>query len=979
MTNLKCPSQDTLTQDKIRDFTIVRVTPIPELHSTAYEFKHNLTSARVLHLYNDDPNNLFSIAFRTPVKDSTGVPHILEHSVLCGSKKFPIKDPFQELLKGSLQTFLNALTYPDKTVYPVSSQVEKDFYNLVDIYCDAVFNPLLSENTFYQEGWHFDVEDMTKPFSIKGIVYNEMKGVFSDFSSHVDRRAISTLFPDTTYFFESGGDPEHITDLTYEQFKNFHKTLYHPSNSYIFLYGNLASDKTLSFLHENYLKNFSAIKIDSSIKMQQLWKETRSIVIDAPAPQEDDGTSTVALLWLYGNSSDPVSVLSGRILSYYLLGTESSPLKRALIDSGLGEDLDDISGFETDLVQTIFAAGLRKADPNNADKIQACIIDTLKKIICEGIDEELLEGSVRQIEFNLREIAGGHVPYNLRLAERAYRSWIYDGDPLAHLAFDKPLSIVKDHFSKGSEYFISLIKANLLDNNHRLLAVIRASSKMGKELEQQTERQVQRLTNSFSDDHKKKFHELTNILIKEQKTPPSQEGLAKLPKLYKTDLPRKGQEVPTNLGKIGTVPLYAHPIFTSGIAYLDMGFDARGVPEELISYLPLYSELITRCGTKKYSYEKMSKRIALSTGGIEANASCKMKLQNNDLFFNVFFFGKCLENRFGEMLGIFQELFLEGKLSNKKQMKDLLLEERNSLNAMIIHNGHQFAMTESSSRLTLSRYIDELLGGITQLRFLDSLIRKNNLDEIINALETIHSIIVNKNAAVLSLTASNPDQFTNELSRFMDVIPAKEFKVQSYTHQQQNLANKGIEISSAVNFVAESRYIDRAQAADAGILFLMTRLLSTGYLWDKVRVEGGAYGGMASMSITHPVFSCASYRDPNLFQTLKHFELGLKEIAQGISTDKVDQSIIGTIGRIDSPRTPHGQGLGETVDLLIGNTPEYRQNLRDAVLSATPESLKKASEKILNSPKRAVTILGNSASFDKAEKEGLSIVRESLL
>ena len=975
------PQQNISAPALINGFRLERVEPVPELHSTAYLFRHEKTGGRLLHLFNDDPNNLFSIAFRTPVHDSTGVPHILEHSVLCGSKKFPLKDPFQELLKGSLQTFLNALTYPDKTMYPVSSQVEKDFYNLVDVYCDAVFNPILSENTFYQEGWHFDVDDLTKPVGIKGIVYNEMKGVFSNFSSHVDRKTLSALFPDTTYSFESGGEPEHITDLTYQQFREFHARYYHPSNSFIFLYGNLPSEKTLQFLNEQYIDHFQMLTIDSAIRKQPLWETPRDLTIEAPAPREDDGTATVALVWIFGDTTDPIATLAGRTLTHYLLGTDSSPLKRALIDSGLGEDLDDISGFDSDLVQTVFAAGLRKSKPEYARKVQDLILDTLKNQVQNGLDKELLEGALRQIEFSLREVTGGHFPYNLRLAERCYRSWLYDGDPLAHIAFEQPLSFIKEQHKKGQQFFIDLIKTGLLDNPHRLLSTIVASSAMGKKLEQQTEQQARTLTSGFGDTEKQRYFNLTKTLLEQQKTPPTAEALNTLPKLQKSDLPHHGHDVPTEISSIHGVKLYAHPLFTSGIVYLDIGFDLQTVPQDLIPYLPIYSELLTRCGAAKHSYEQTAKRIALATGGIDFSVSCKTHIgTEQDLFFYGFMHGKSLVPRFGEMLGILKDLFVEPDLENRKQLKDILLEERNGLHASVVSAGHHFAITHASSYLSKSRFIDEQLGGITQLRFLDDLVKRNALDEIVESVKRLHNIVINGNACVVSVTADQPEEVQSLLRDFLNELPRSEREKAQYRMPQQFPSKPiAIEISSAVNFVAQTWKMGPVDPFSSGLLYLMTRFLSTGYLWDKVRVEGGAYGGMSMMSISHPIFACASYRDPNLKSTLAHFEQGIREIASGVSQEKIDQSIIGSIGKIDSPQPPHAQGFGETLDLLLGNSREFRQELREAVLGADSEALKKMAQRILEIKPNLVTVLGGGAAFDQAEQQGIQFQREQLI
>jgi len=976
------PVQDITEGKIIAGFQLEQIEKIPELRSCAYRFLHKKTGARLIHLFNDDSNNLFSIAFRTPVSDSTGVPHILEHSVLCGSKKFPLKDPFQELLKGSLQTFLNALTYPDKTVYPVSSQVEQDYYNLVDVYCDAVFNPLLTENTFYQEGWHYDIEDIAHPVGIKGIVYNEMKGVFSDFSNHVGRSTISALFPDTTYFYESGGNPEHITDLTYQQFRDFHKKYYHPSNSFIFLYGNLPSEKTLAFLDEKYLSAFEGtLLIDSSISLQKLWDKPRTLTIEAPASEEEDGSASVICAWVFGRSTDPVTAFSGSILSHYLLGTESSPLKRALIDSGLGENLDDMTGFDAELCQCLFAAGLRKCKPENAQKISDIIIDTLRKQAANGLDKELLEGSLRQMEFRLREITGGSFPYNLRLADRCYRSWVHDGDAIALLAFEKPLSFIKEEAAKGG-FFEKFIKENLVDNNHRLLSVVKASFAMGKKLEEQSAEQAGRLTANFTQDDKQRCLELTKILKTQQSTPSSPEAAATLPKLTKSDLPGTTKKIPVEKGALCGVESFYHPIFTSGIAYLDIGFDFRGVPSGLLPFIPLYLDLLTICGTEKYSYEQMSKRIALSTGGISTSISCKTKIgsSSEDLFFMAFIHGKALEPRFGELLSILSDLLHRPDLSNRKQIKDLLLEMRNGLNSSIVSSGHSFALTNASSRLSKTRMIDETLGGITQLRFLDSIVKSENYDLVIESCKKLHEFLINRSACVVSLTFDDPSKIKSQLEPFISALPALSKTIEDTLPVCADQSKyKGIEISSAVNFVARAWKMSALDAAQNAHLFLLSRNLSTGYLWDKIRVEGGAYGGMAGMSIANPLFTCASYRDPNLEKTLLHFEKGLGEAAHGIAAEKVDQSIVGAIGRIDAPKSPHGEGFGETMDILSGYSEEYRQKFRSALLNATPQDMKDAADRVLSSKEWAVTVLGSQAAFQKAGDEGVMFEREKLV
>jgi len=962
-------------------FSVELVREISELRSVAVIFRHEKSGARLLHLSNDDPNNLFSIAFRTPVSDNSGTPHILEHSVLCGSEKFPVKDPFQELLKGSLQTFMNALTYPDKTVYPVSSQVETDFFNLVDIYCDAVFHPLLSQNTFFQEGWHYDIENENEPVNIKGIVYNEMKGVFSDFSSHVERKTVSHIFPDTGYRYESGGIPENITDLTWEKFRAFHELYYHPSNSYIFLYGNIPSEKTLKFLDENYLCAYDKINVPSQIIKQPLWSKPRRVEIEAPAPKSDDGYATVAVSWIFGDSADAASSLLGQILFQYFLGSESSPLKRALIDSRLGEDLDDITGFTSEFVQSIFSVGLRKTRPEHAEKIKNLVFETLKNEISKGLDEELLEGSIRQIEFRLREISdSGHFPYNLILAERCFRSWLYGGDPLAYLAFEENLSFIRQKKAEGCGFFADKIKELLIDNKHCLVTVVKASSEMGKKLENQTNEQAAILSRNFTETDIKKYHNLTLQLMEEQKKNNTIETLATLPRLAKNDLPSRNIEVPTVKTTISTAPAYMHRIFTSGISYIDIGFDCTTIPFDLLPYLPLYLHWASRCGAAGLSFEAMSKKIAMSTGGIYGSLLCETSAAADAaLVFKYFLHGKALTGRIDEMAGIISELLASPDFTNIAQLNDILFEMRNDLNSSIISSGHSFAATNAASLISLSKYLDELLDGITQLRFLDGLVKNFNADNIIEKIKSIHAILINKSRCMVSITADDPESIVPVTKPLIENLASNNTPDVAIPFTKRSIAAHGIEINSSVNFVAKAMHCDCFTPEDLGHFLVLSKNLSTGYLWNKIRVEGGAYGGMAFVSGGHPVFSCASYRDPNLISTLRHFETGLKTIASGVGADAVDQSIIATIGNIDSPRTPHKKGFSETIALICGRTPDFRRRMREAILNSKPGNLAEKAQRLLNTGDSAITIIGSSSAFDKAKNEGLEIIQEPLI
>ncbi len=969
--------------ETLHGFVVERVQDIPELRSVARELRHVVTGARLIHIANDDPDNLFCCGFRTPVYDNTGVPHILEHSVLSGSRKYPFKEPFQQLLKSSLQTFLNALTYPDKTLYPVASQVEKDFYNLVDVYCDAVFHPLLSEHAFYQEGWHFDVEHPSKPVSIKGIVYNEMKGVFSDFTSHVARKTLSALFPDTTYFYESGGEPEHIPELTHEGFKRFHATYYHPSNAFIFLYGNQSTEKTLEFLETNYLSEYGRIEVNSEIGRQPVWHEPRYMEIEAPAPQEDAGTASVDICWLFGDSTDPVKAFAGAVLSRYLMGAGSSPLRRALIDSKLGEDLDVICGFENEMVQGMFAAGLRKTKAEHTDTIRDLIFDTLRRQADGALDKELLEGTLRQAEFSLREIAGGgRWPYSLKLADRCYRSWMYGGDPLTHLAFQKTLDTIRA--GSVEDFFAGVIRDELVDNAHHLVSVVKASPEMGKRLERQTAEQSARLSAGFDTTDVERYHQLTKQLVEEQKRQPTLEELSVLPQIGKGDVPRRNKEVPAEVAALKGATAYLHSLFCGGIAYLDLGFDALTVTPELLPYLPLYAELATRCGAAGYSYEQMATRTSLLTGGIGAGVLIDTDTTGTKPIFKVFFHGKCLHARFDDMISLMGDLLTSPQLDDPKLIGDILLEMRNDMHASIIGAGHTYASQHAAAKLNRVRRLNEALGGIEQLRFLERLVKEKRVEGIVERMRELHETLVAAADVTISLTTERPAEFRAGCERLLSLLPAPSRQPSGSAVPSEEVgggpdSSTGIEISSSVNFVAKAWALGAQAPRDAGVLSLLSQNLSRGYLWDKIRVEGGAYGAFASLGSTYPVFTCASYRDPNIVSSLAAFEQALQYAASEIDTDSVDRSIVGTIGRIDKPKSPHAQGYSETCALLAGRTKEYRQEVREGILEATPDAVKAGAQGIIDAQPTAVTVLGSGAALGAAKAEGIALERETLL
>ncbi|PIP07810.1 MAG: peptidase M16, partial [Syntrophobacterales bacterium CG23_combo_of_CG06-09_8_20_14_all_48_27] len=557
--------------EKLCGFRILRVEQIPDIRVTAYEIEHEITGAKVLHLHCHDRENLYAIGFGTPPADSTGVPHILEHAVLAGSERYPLKDVFNELLKGTLQTFINAFTYPDKTIYPVASQERSDFFNLARVYTDLVLRPRLLQKTFYQEGHHLEFsrhEDITSELVISGIVYNEMKGAYSSPDTLMSREIQQNLFPDTTYAFDSGGDPDIIPSLTHEQLKTFHRTYYSPTNARIFLYGDISTGDHLVFLEE-MLNGFERVPVNSSIKSQTRWPQPASVHSFYPIGREEDtrGKTVVNCAWMIVENTDYETVLLLEIVSGALVGSAAGPLRKALIDSGLGEDLSPITGLERDLKQVVFAVGLRGSDPGKAGRIESLILNTLQKVAKTGFDRELIEGVLHQVEFHGREIVRDSLPYGIILMGRAYHTWLYDGDPLTGMNFPRIIKEIRDKWEARPELFQDIVRTWFLDNPHRLLSVLEPSKTLQEEVEEKSKKRMTRLKASLSYEELENIHREAASLMDFQTEPDPPEALATLPKLKIGDLRRKVEIIPTEKTSINGVPAMVHDIFANGVAY----------------------------------------------------------------------------------------------------------------------------------------------------------------------------------------------------------------------------------------------------------------------------------------------------------------------------------------------------------------------------------------------------------------------------
>ncbi len=944
----KSPQPTLQAGNKLHGFKVLRVETIPAMRLTAYEIEHEKTGAKVLHLHSFDRENLYAIGFRTPPEDSTGLPHILEHSVLAGSAKYPLKDVFKELMRSTLQTFINAFTYPDKTIYPVASQIKADFYNLARVYTDLVLHPRLLKETFFQEGHHLEFvvpNDLTSDLTISGIVYNEMKGAYSSPDSLMYKAIQENLYPDSVYAYDSGGDPAVIPQLTYEQFKNFHRTYYSPSNARFFIYGDIETAEHLIFLSE-MLSGFEKMEVDSSIKSQPLLTSPRQVQSSYPVGKEEslEHKTMVNVAWMLAENKDYETALFLEIISGLLVGSAASPLRKALIDSGLGEDLTPVSGMESDLKQLMFCAGLRNAQNADIQKIEKLIFDTLQKIVTEGFDRDLIEGILHQVEFHGKEIVRGSYPFGISLMGTVFQTWLYDGDPLISLDFPLEIENIRKRWTADPQIFQKMTKKWLLDNRHHLLAVMEPDHAFSEKKEKIFLEKMVVLKAGLSPDELQKINAQARELKIFQSEADSPEAAATIPKLKIEDIPKAVETIPSQNRILADVQTIDHDIFTNGIAYVDLAFDIAHVPEELQPYLPLLGKIMSGMGAAGFNYEEMAKRIALTMGGFGYDLSTGFTVDARTSWQKMIFSFKALYRNLPEAINIVSDILCAGDLVQEARMRDLIAERKNNLQSAIIPSGHIFAKRAAGAALTLPAYRDEQWHGRTQLRFVQH--KADNFDsakmDLSKKLQLLKSIIFSRKNLLVNITAEEQGLKLvkeNILHLLQKLFPPAARQAQTPPRLAPVYA--GIAIPTQVSYVARVMKTPAYNDPVSPMLMLAAKELSNGYLYKHIRVQGGAYGGMSSFDPSLGLFSFISYRDPHITETLQVYKdaqdiFSRKEMAAG----DLEKAIISTIGMLDKPMDPSGRGYIAMVRLFGGATDEMRQKFRDDILSATPKKMK---------------------------------------
>lgn len=965
--------------DVVCGFKVLRVEPIGAMRLTAYEIEHLKTGAKVLHLHAFERENLYAIGFRTPPADSTGLPHILEHSVLAGSEKYPLKDAFKELMRSTMQTFINAFTYPDKTVYPVASQIKADFFNLARVYTDLVLHPRMLKETFLQEGHHLEFTtpgDIESDLIVSGIVFNEMKGAYSSPDSLMYKDIQENLCPDTVYALDSGGDPKVIPSLTYEQFRDFHRKYYSPTNARFFLYGDIPTAEHLAFLEE-MLDGFKRIDVDSSIASQPFFAEPRRVTGTYPVDKDEplECKTMVNLSWLLAENKDFDAVLGLEILSGLLVGSSASPLRKVLIDSGLGEDMTPTSGMESDLKQLLFCAGLRNTQSADVKKIEQLILDTLQDIVVKGFDRELIEGILHQVEFHGKEISRGSYPYGISLMGNVFQTWLYDGDPLIGLDFSRAIENIRRRWVDDPEMFQKMTKQWLVDNPHRLLSVMEPDPAFSDKNEQMWKEKMAAVKAGLSKEQLRKIDEQAAGLKLSQSEADSPQVAASLPKLELADIPREIETIPAKHTSWVSVATLEHDLFTNGIAYVDLAFDIAHIPEDLQPYLPLLGKMMSGMGAAGLTYDEMAKRIALYMGGFGYDLTTGFNADATDTWQKMIFSFKSLYRNLPEAVHTVCDILCAGDLDQEARMRDLLAERKNNLQSSIVPSGHAFAKRAAGAALTLPAYRDEQWHGRTQLRFVQSQSGQFQTTKHVlrEKLQQLKSLIFTKSNLIVNLTADEDGlkQTGAHLPGLLDKLPQGAPAIRSDVPALSPVF-AGIAVPTQVSYVARAMKAPAYNDPTSALLMLASRELSNSYLYKYIRVQGGAYGGMSSFDTSLGIFAFLSYRDPHIVETLHVFQNAQDFYSrEELTRDDMEKAVISTLSALDKPMDPSGRGYVSLIRHFVGATDGMRQVFRDQIFAATPRKVKDALARYFEqaAAEKAVAVYSSQEKLEEANKQ----------
>lgn len=954
-----------MTIHDLAEYEILDEHRVEDVQSDGFILRHKKSGARIAILSNNDDNKVFYIGFRTPPEDETGVPHIIEHTTLCGSKKFPVKDPFIELAKGSLNTFLNAMTYPDKTVYPVASCNDQDFKNLMDVYLDAVFNPNITkyEEIFKQEGWHYELTGKDDELKINGVVYNEMKGAYSSPDEVLSSQIYRSLFPDNTYSKDSGGNPEYIPKLTYEAYLDFYHKYYHPSNSYIYLYGDMDVVERLEWLDKEYLSLYDYKKVNSEINKQPAFDEIKNVEAQYSITMDDSQENKTYLSYnrVVGDSLDEMLYQAFDVLDYALVSSPGAPVKQALIDAGIGDDV--YGSYDAGILQPVFSFVAKNANASQADEFESIIESTLKEVVKTGINKEALLAGINSSEFKFREADFGQFPKGLLFGLNCLDSWLFDDmKPFIHL--ECLGTFAKLRKAVDTDYFEKLIQEYLLDNTHGSSVTVKPKRGLGNEREEALAKELSDYKASLSNEEIKKLIEDTEHLKKYQEEPSSDEDLRKLPMLTRADMKKNAMPFSNIEDELLDVKVVRHDIESNGIDYISFLFDAGDFAQSELGYLGFFTNALGLVSTEKYSYTDLANATNIYTGGISTGTASHPDIKDRNNF--VFKFEvklKVLEKNLDKALELMEQMLLTSDFTDTKRLGELVAQIKARLQANLSSSGHLVAAMRSMSSFSrYALYQDELKG----VAFYRSICRiEKELSEspksVSDKLAAIAKKLFARNRMLISFTGNN-EAYGNAKPSLEKVIAGFD-KMSAVGNQAEvhfNTAKEAFIDASQIQYVAKTGDFICEGYEYTGALRLLRIILSYDYLWINVRVKGGAYGCMNTFLRSGESYF-VSYRDPNLSDTLDVYDR-IPEYIKSFSPDERDMTkyIIGTFSALDTPMNPEAKGSRSLSAYLEGITYEQIQKERNEILNAQPEDIRRLADLVEAVLKKdSICVIGN--------------------
>lgn len=932
--------------EELQSYEIVEKRQINDVKSTGYLLRHKKTGARIALLSNDDDNKVFNIGFRTPPADSTGVAHIIEHSVLCGSSEFPLKDPFVELVKGSLNTFLNAMTYSDKTLYPVASCNDKDFQNLMHVYLDAVFYPNIynEKKIFMQEGWHYDMESADSPLTINGVVYNEMKGAFSSPDEINDRESFNSLYPDTSYGVESGGDPKDIPNLTYEQFLDFHRRYYHPSNSYIYLYGDMDMAEKLEWIDEHYLSRFDRLEIDSALKLQKPFEKPLELHKEYPITEDEslDNNTYLSYNTVVGTSLDKELYFAMQILEYAICSASAAPLKLALIRKNIGTEVYSI--YDNGIYQPYFSIVAKNANDSQKEEFVATIDEELRHLVKEGIDKKALLAGLNYYEFKYREADFGSYPKGLMYGLQMLDSWLYDDNKCFDMI--EALDTFKDLKEKiDTDYYEKLIEKYLINNNHKTVLVLSPNAGLTAKTEKELADRLKAYKDSLSEDEINSIVEGTTALRKYQGEENTLEELAKLPMLKREDMKKEAEGFINEVRHIGDTNVLFHDIETNGIGYIKLIFDASQIPVELFSYIGVLKNVLGYVDTENYDFGMLYNEINIHTGGITSSVNTYVnakKLDEYKLTFEIK--AKAMYGELEAAFGLLREIMTKSSFEDEGRILEILEELKSRMQGNMTSAGHSLAAMRAMSYFSETAAVSELVSGIPCYRLLEQLTAdfEKSKKELIEKLHELTMCIFRPENLMVDVTSTQEgyeqlEKLVPELkaSLFTDEVKKQMFSIENIKR------NEAFSTSAQIQYVCRAgNYLSNTGYKYTGALKVLKVILSYDYLWNNVRVKGGAYGCMCNFGKTGDSF-LVSYRDPNLKKTVDIYK-GTGDYLRSFTVDEkaMTKYIIGAISDMDTPLTPASKGSRSSSAYLTNLDFEEVQQERDELLGCTQEDIR---------------------------------------